>query len=234
MGRALQNIEGMLTMPYGCGEQNMARLAPNIYILEYLTSTQQLTKAIMEKASNFLTSGEFSVIVFFLKCVDVFLILTEKNTEFVSKNFFISKVHMLSCDTVSGHLQWTPCSACWHSHEWLVPQIALLRLWIIPAAGAFQAMVKLYIGWFQTLLFKSLPCCLKHKYGSFWHFCQSHKGQTQLSHIPYVYLTSSSLWTLQSALPWGQTGAVILTENSFHRHAFPFVLYCFPYIYCRS
>ncbi|XP_075891994.1 alpha-2-macroglobulin-like [Nelusetta ayraudi] len=57
MGRALQNIEGMLTMPYGCGEQNMARLAPNIYILEYLKSTQQLTKAIMEKASNFLTSG---------------------------------------------------------------------------------------------------------------------------------------------------------------------------------
>lgn len=64
MGRALQNIEGMLRMPYGCGEQNIALLAPNIYILEYLKNTQQLTKAIMEKASNFLTSGEFTVIVF--------------------------------------------------------------------------------------------------------------------------------------------------------------------------
>lgn len=70
MGRALQNIEGLLTMPYGCGEQNMARLAPNIYILEYLDSTRQLTEAIKEKASNFLTSGEFSGLVRFLKCLN--------------------------------------------------------------------------------------------------------------------------------------------------------------------
>lgn len=36
----------------------MALLAPNIYILEYLRNTQQLTPAIREKATNFLTSGE--------------------------------------------------------------------------------------------------------------------------------------------------------------------------------
>ena len=36
----------------------MALLAPNIYILQYLKDTQQLTTAIMEKATNFLTSGE--------------------------------------------------------------------------------------------------------------------------------------------------------------------------------
>ncbi|KAM4743098.1 pregnancy zone protein-like isoform 2-T3 [Anableps anableps] len=57
MGRALRNLDGLLQMPYGCGEQNMALLAPNIYILEYLQSSQQLTPAIKEKASNFLTSG---------------------------------------------------------------------------------------------------------------------------------------------------------------------------------
>ncbi|XP_017163865.1 alpha-2-macroglobulin-like isoform X2 [Poecilia reticulata] len=57
MGRALKNIDDLLRMPYGCGEQNMALLAPNIYILEYLQSSQQLTPAIKEKASNFLTSG---------------------------------------------------------------------------------------------------------------------------------------------------------------------------------
>uniref|UniRef100_A0A3Q1J991 Alpha-2-macroglobulin bait region domain-containing protein n=1 Tax=Anabas testudineus TaxID=64144 RepID=A0A3Q1J991_ANATE len=33
LGRALQNLDGLLRMPYGCGEQNMALLAPNIYIL---------------------------------------------------------------------------------------------------------------------------------------------------------------------------------------------------------
>ncbi|XP_070684798.1 alpha-2-macroglobulin-like [Pempheris klunzingeri] len=57
LGRAMQNLDGLLRMPYGCGEQNMALLAPNIYILQYLTNTQQLTPAIKEKASNFLTSG---------------------------------------------------------------------------------------------------------------------------------------------------------------------------------
>uniref|UniRef100_A0A4W6FEE1 Alpha-2-macroglobulin-like n=1 Tax=Lates calcarifer TaxID=8187 RepID=A0A4W6FEE1_LATCA len=57
LGRALKNLDGLLQMPYGCGEQNMALLAPNIYILQYLKNTQQLTPAIMEKATNFLTSG---------------------------------------------------------------------------------------------------------------------------------------------------------------------------------
>ncbi|XP_076591398.1 alpha-2-macroglobulin-like [Chaetodon auriga] len=57
LGRALKNLDGLLKMPYGCGEQNMALLAPNIYILQYLKNTQQLTPAIKEKANNFLTSG---------------------------------------------------------------------------------------------------------------------------------------------------------------------------------
>ncbi|KAL1004891.1 hypothetical protein UPYG_G00051880 [Umbra pygmaea] len=57
MGRALKNLDGLLKMPYGCGEQNIALLAPNIYILEYLKDTEQLTPAILEKATEFLTSG---------------------------------------------------------------------------------------------------------------------------------------------------------------------------------
>ena len=58
MGRALKNLDGLLSMPYGCGEQNMALLAPNIYILEYLTNTQQITSKIKARATNFLTSGK--------------------------------------------------------------------------------------------------------------------------------------------------------------------------------
>uniref|UniRef100_A0A7N8XR25 Alpha-2-macroglobulin-like n=1 Tax=Mastacembelus armatus TaxID=205130 RepID=A0A7N8XR25_9TELE len=57
LGRALKNLDGLLQMPYGCGEQNAAALAPDIYILEYLTVTQQLTQAIKEKATTFLISG---------------------------------------------------------------------------------------------------------------------------------------------------------------------------------
>lgn len=58
MGRALKNLDGLLRMPYGCGEQNMALLAPNIYILQYLEKTKQLTPAVREKAVEFLRSGE--------------------------------------------------------------------------------------------------------------------------------------------------------------------------------
>ncbi len=58
MGRALTNLHGLLRMPYGCGEQNMAVLSPNIYILQYLENTEQLTSAIRERATGFLKSGE--------------------------------------------------------------------------------------------------------------------------------------------------------------------------------
>ncbi|XP_053503783.1 alpha-2-macroglobulin [Ictalurus furcatus] len=57
LGRALQNLDGLLRMPYGCGEQNIALLAPNIYILQYLENTEQLTTAIRERATGFLKSG---------------------------------------------------------------------------------------------------------------------------------------------------------------------------------
>lgn len=36
----------------------MAQLAPNIYILQYLEKTKQLTPAVREKALGFLRSGE--------------------------------------------------------------------------------------------------------------------------------------------------------------------------------
>ncbi|XP_015250542.1 PREDICTED: pregnancy zone protein-like [Cyprinodon variegatus] len=57
MGRALQNLDKLLAMPYGCGEQNMLLFAPNIFILNYLKSSGQLTDAILQKAKHFLESG---------------------------------------------------------------------------------------------------------------------------------------------------------------------------------
>ncbi|XP_035390073.1 alpha-2-macroglobulin-like [Electrophorus electricus] len=57
LGLALKNIDGLLRMPYGCGEQNIALLSPNIYILQYLENTGQLTAAIRERATEFLKSG---------------------------------------------------------------------------------------------------------------------------------------------------------------------------------
>ncbi|KAF4797275.1 alpha-2-macroglobulin-like protein 1 [Turdus rufiventris] len=57
LGNALQNLDKLLAMPYGCGEQNMVRFAPNIYIQQYLEKTGQLLPDIRAKAQRFLQSG---------------------------------------------------------------------------------------------------------------------------------------------------------------------------------
>ncbi|XP_026545497.1 alpha-2-macroglobulin-like [Notechis scutatus] len=57
LGGAIQNIHQLLKMPYGCGEQNMALFAPNIYILNYLNKTGQLTEEIKSKAIGYLVAG---------------------------------------------------------------------------------------------------------------------------------------------------------------------------------
>uniref|UniRef100_A0A8B9QC23 Alpha-macroglobulin-like TED domain-containing protein n=1 Tax=Apteryx owenii TaxID=8824 RepID=A0A8B9QC23_APTOW len=57
LGNALQNLDHLLAMPYGCGEQNMVRFAPNIYIQQYLEKSGQLRPDIRAKAQGFLQSG---------------------------------------------------------------------------------------------------------------------------------------------------------------------------------
>lgn len=64
MGRAMKNLDKLLAMPYGCGEQNMVLFAPNIFILNYLKSTGQLTQQIQDKATRFLESGRSTSVLY--------------------------------------------------------------------------------------------------------------------------------------------------------------------------
>uniref|UniRef100_A0A8C4UZH8 OVOS protein n=1 Tax=Falco tinnunculus TaxID=100819 RepID=A0A8C4UZH8_FALTI len=57
LGTALRNMENLLHMPYGCGEQNMALFTPNIYALDYLNKTGQLTEEIRIKGTGYLSTG---------------------------------------------------------------------------------------------------------------------------------------------------------------------------------
>ncbi|KAF6734888.1 Alpha-2-macroglobulin-like protein 1 [Oryzias melastigma] len=57
MGRAMKNLDKLLAMPYGCGEQNMLLFAPNIFILDYLKSTGQLKDSTLKTAVGYLESG---------------------------------------------------------------------------------------------------------------------------------------------------------------------------------
>ncbi|XP_055972615.1 alpha-2-macroglobulin-like [Sorex fumeus] len=57
LGSAMRNTQNLLKMPYGCGEQNMVLFAPNIYVLNYLNETQQLTPEVKSKAIGYLNTG---------------------------------------------------------------------------------------------------------------------------------------------------------------------------------
>ncbi|KAM9388181.1 alpha-2-macroglobulin-like protein 1 [Phaethornis superciliosus] len=57
MGMALQNLDHLVQMPHGCGEQNMVLFAPVVFVLQYLEKTRQLTPEIKERAAGFLHNG---------------------------------------------------------------------------------------------------------------------------------------------------------------------------------
>ncbi|XP_059968826.1 alpha-2-macroglobulin-like protein 1 [Mesoplodon densirostris] len=57
MGTALKNLDSLVQMPRGCGEQNMILFAPIIYVLQYLDKTGMLTKEIKSQAMDFLRLG---------------------------------------------------------------------------------------------------------------------------------------------------------------------------------
>ncbi|XP_063250393.1 alpha-2-macroglobulin-like protein 1 [Prinia subflava] len=57
MGVALQNLDHLVHMPHGCGEQNMVLFAPTVYVLQYLEKTRQLSPEIKDRAAGFLRNG---------------------------------------------------------------------------------------------------------------------------------------------------------------------------------
>ncbi|XP_043935614.1 alpha-2-macroglobulin-like protein 1 [Protopterus annectens] len=57
MGSAMQNLDQLLNMPSGCGEQNMLGLSVDISVMNYLKKTNRLTSAIKTEGTSFLQSG---------------------------------------------------------------------------------------------------------------------------------------------------------------------------------
>ncbi|RWS04549.1 CD109 antigen-like protein, partial [Leptotrombidium deliense] len=50
LGPAVNNLDDLLRMPYGCGEQNMINFVPNIVALEYLNKAHKMIEKIKTKA----------------------------------------------------------------------------------------------------------------------------------------------------------------------------------------
>ena len=64
MGPTVNGLDKLLRMPTGCGEQTMIGFAPDVFITNYLTATNQLTSDIEEKAHNYMEKGDI-----FISCV---------------------------------------------------------------------------------------------------------------------------------------------------------------------
>ena len=65
MGPTLSGLDKLLKLPTGCGEQNMLKFAPNIYVLQYLTNTNRLDPTIEAKALQFLKTGILLILYMF-------------------------------------------------------------------------------------------------------------------------------------------------------------------------
>lgn len=57
MGPAVNGIDKLLRMPQGDGESTMFQFATNVYILNYLRATNQLTGDIKDKALTYMEMG---------------------------------------------------------------------------------------------------------------------------------------------------------------------------------
>ncbi|XP_039950325.1 CD109 antigen isoform X1 [Bactrocera tryoni] len=57
LGPTLKNLDKLVRMPYGCGEQNMVNFVPNILVLHYLDAISKSMPAVTEKAKKFLEIG---------------------------------------------------------------------------------------------------------------------------------------------------------------------------------
>ncbi|XP_053305997.1 alpha-2-macroglobulin-like protein 1 [Spea bombifrons] len=57
LGTALEGIEHLIDLPYGCGEQNMLRFAPNVYLMQYLERTNRLSESLRARAEGYMRHG---------------------------------------------------------------------------------------------------------------------------------------------------------------------------------
>ncbi|XP_070508210.1 CD109 antigen-like, partial [Chironomus tepperi] len=57
LGPTLDNLDKLIQMPHGCGEQNMVNFVPDIIVLDYLTSANRLTSDLETKIKRFMESG---------------------------------------------------------------------------------------------------------------------------------------------------------------------------------
>lgn len=75
MGPTVSNLDNLLRLPFGCGEQNMIHFAPNVFVLKYLQKTKQLCPEVESEAVDYLLQGvlELTFAMLFYHTMSFFL-----------------------------------------------------------------------------------------------------------------------------------------------------------------
>jgi len=57
LGPVVDNLDDLLRMPYGCGEQNMINFAPTVFLTDYYFKTGKIDEEKLEKAKKYMLAG---------------------------------------------------------------------------------------------------------------------------------------------------------------------------------
>ncbi|XP_048758952.2 CD109 antigen-like isoform X2 [Ostrea edulis] len=113
MGPTVNNLDKLLVMPYGCGEQTMIGFAPDVFVTNYLSATHQLSSDIADKAIGFMEKGYQRELTFQHKDGS-FSAFGDNDksgsmwlTAFVAKSFHQAKSHIFIDDeTLQRAIDW--------------------------------------------------------------------------------------------------------------------------------
>lgn len=75
MGPFIDNLEGKIRMPYGCGEQNIQSLTPSMFVAKYLKAVDRYEPTVEAKVGKVCGFGRFAV----LTCSVFLFFLSKKN-----------------------------------------------------------------------------------------------------------------------------------------------------------
>ena len=68
--RELANLNKLIRAPWGCGEQNMIRVAPSVYVYTYKQSVGQWSPKQQQQAINLINEGKRLIVVFRVRKLD--------------------------------------------------------------------------------------------------------------------------------------------------------------------
>ena len=117
MGPTLNNLDKLLRLPFGCGEQNMIHFAPNVFVLKYLQKTRQLSTDVETEATDYLLQGKQTAVTLYCTSWHLDFCLSWKMWDLLRsietlKSTCREDVHTHYCEQRLGVFGFSPPQCC--------------------------------------------------------------------------------------------------------------------------